>query len=143
MPDSFEAVVELFGVRREGLLRTHLANHVHLVSFAPGRIVVTATPEAPGDLAAKVARLLGEWTGSAWTFEVSADAPPAPTLRARSDEAARADRADAIGDPVVQAALAAFPGAEVEDVRPVETAPVFDGDAAEPDPGPNNGDEAV
>ena len=139
MPESFEAVVELFGARREALMRTHLRNHVHLVSFAPGRIVVTTTPEAPADLAAKVGKLLGEWTGSPWTIEVSADEPPEPTLRARADETARAAREDAISDPVVQAALEAFPGAQVEDVRQVEPAPAFDGDPPES----NNGDEAI
>ena len=140
MPDSFEAVVELFGARREGVLRTHLMNHVHLVSFAPGRIVITTTPEAPGDLAAKIGALLGAWTGSPWTIEVSSEDPLAPTLRARADRAAQAARDDAIGDPVVQAALDAFPGAKVEDVRQLEPVPVFDGESAEPDPGPNDGD---
>ena len=139
MPETFEAVVELFGARREALLRTHLRNHVHLVSFAPGRIVVTTTPEAPANLSTSVAKLLGEWTGSPWTIEISSDDPPEPTLRAQADETAREDREDAISDPVVQAALEAFPGAEVEDVRQVE--PAFDGEALGPEP--NNGDEAL
>jgi DNA polymerase-3 subunit gamma/tau len=141
MPESFEAVVELFGARREALLRTHLRNHVHLVSFAPGRIVVTTTPEAPGNLATTVAKLLGEWTGCPWTIEISAEDPPEPTLRAQADETAREDREDAISDPVVQAALEAFPGSQVEEVRYVEPAPAFDGEALGPDP--NNGDEAI
>ncbi len=141
MPDSFEAVVDLFATRREGLLRTHLMNHVHLVSFAPGRIVVAATHEAPADLAAQVATRLGEWTGSSWTVEISAEDRPAPTLRAQADETARRAREDAISDPAVQAALEVFPGAEVEDVREVEPAPVFDGDQRAPDA--NNGDEAT
>jgi DNA polymerase-3 subunit gamma/tau len=141
MPQSFDAVVELFGARREALLRTHLRNHVHLVSFAPGKIVVTTTPEAPGNLATTVAKLLGEWTGSPWTIEISAEDPPEPTLRAQADETAREDREDAISDPVVQAALEAFPGSQVEDVRHVEPAPAFDGEALGPDP--NNGDEAI
>ena len=141
MPDSFEAVVDLFGGRREGLLRTHLMNHVHLVSFAPGRIVLTTTPEAPSDLAAKIGTLLGEWTGGKWTIEVTDGDPPAPTLRAQADDAAQVVRDEAISDPVVQAALAAFPGAEVEEVRQVEPPPAFDGDALGPDP--NNGDDAI
>ncbi len=139
MPESFEAVVELFGTRREALLRTHLRNHVHLVSFAPGRIVVTTAPEAPADLAVKVGTLLGAWTGSPWSIEISAEDPPEPTIRAQDDEIARVAREDAISDPVVQAALEAFPGAQVEDVRQVEPAPAFDGDPPEP----NNGDEAI
>ena len=77
-------------------MRTHLRNHVHLVSFAPGRIVVTTTPEAPADLAVKVGKLLGEWTGSPWAIEVSADAPPEPTNRAQADETARAAHEAAI-----------------------------------------------
>ena len=139
MPDNFEAVVELFGARREALLRTHLRNHVHLVSFAPGRIVFTTTPEAPADLAVKVGKMLGEWTRSPWRIEISAEDPPGPTLRARADEITRVAREDAISDPVVQAALEVFPGAQVEEVRQIEQAPAFDGDP----PKTNNGGEAT
>jgi DNA polymerase-3 subunit gamma/tau len=139
MPDSFEAVVELFGERREALLRTHLRNHVHLVSFEPGRIVVTTTPEAPANLAGTVGKMLREWTGSPWAIEVSTEEPPEPTLRVQADEIERVAREEAIRDPVVQAALEAFPGSEVEDVRQVE--PAFDGEVIEPEP--NDGDEAI
>ena len=141
MPQSFEEVVELFGARREGLLRTQLRTNVHLVSFAPGKIVFTAKPEAPANLAASVGKLLREWTGQAWTVEISAEAPPAPTLREQADATDQAARDDAIGDPVVQAVLATFPDAEVEDVRPAVAAPAaYDDEPPEPDP--NNGDEA-
>ena len=140
-PESFEAVVELFGVRREALWRTHLRNHVHLVSFETGRIVVTTTPEAPANLATTVSKLLKEWTGCPWAVEVSAEEAPEPTLRAQADENAREAREDAISDPVVQAALEAFPGSAVEDVRQVEPAPAFDGEALDPEP--NDGDDAI
>ena len=139
MPDSFEAVVELFGERREALLRTHLRNHVHLASFEPGRIVVTTTPEAPANLAATVGKLLREWTDKPSTIEISTEESPEPTLRGQADESARVDREEAVRDPVVQAALEAFPGSEVEDVRQVE--PAFDGEVLEPEP--NDGDEAI
>ena len=67
--------------------------------------------------------------------------PPEPTLRAQADETERAARKEAIADPVVQAALEAFPGSEVEDVRQVERPPDFDGEAIDPEP--HDGDEAI
>ena len=38
MPQSFAEVVALFDKRREAVLRSHLAAHLHLVHFEPGRI---------------------------------------------------------------------------------------------------------
>ena len=53
------------------LLRSHLASHLHLVRFEPGRIEFRPAEGAPRDLANRLGQLLGEWTGSRWLIAVS------------------------------------------------------------------------
>jgi DNA polymerase III subunit gamma/tau len=60
------------------------------------------------------------WTGGRWGVSVVSTGG-APTM-AEAREAGIAEvRADAAGNPLVQAILAAFPGARITDVRSPET----------------------
>jgi DNA polymerase-3 subunit gamma/tau len=115
-PRSFEAVVELFGARREALLRTQLAANVHLVHFEPGRLEFRPEPAAPRDLASKVGDLLSQWTGRRWVVSI-ASAGGAPTLheQQRADTAQRHEAA--ASHPLIRAVLDAFPGATIQAVR--------------------------
>ena len=135
-PEDFRALVALFGARKEAQLRSHLYANVHLVAFEPGRLEFRVTEAAPRNLSGQVLRRLRDWCGSHWTVSV-AEQPGAPTL-AEQDRAAAASRATAAAqDPVVQAVLAAFPGARIEQVRPL---PVAAAPAA--DPGDDDADDA-
>ncbi len=115
VPDSYRAVVALASGRRP-LLHAHLVHSVHPVRFAPGRLELRVGPEAPRDLAAQLAALLAEATGARWTIALS-NAAGEPTLaeQGRTAEAGRRELAQS--HPLVQAILAAFPGASIEAVR--------------------------
>ncbi len=63
--DSFDAVVELFKAKKEGILLTHIMNDVHLVRFEPGRIELRPTEKAPATLTNRMTACLNEWTGRA------------------------------------------------------------------------------
>jgi DNA polymerase III subunit gamma/tau len=139
-PETFEQAVELCATHGEMVLYAHLMNDVALVRFAPGRVELTAGPRAPDNLAAQFGRLLSDWTGASWQVEIHHDAPAEPSLGAQRDVAERAHRDKAIAHPSVQAALDAFPGAKVEDVRSVPAMPMFDADLANPDNDPMNGE---
>jgi DNA polymerase-3 subunit gamma/tau len=104
------------------MLRNHLEGDVHLVRFAPGRIELRTEPRAPGDLALRVSKLLGEWTGTPWMVTLSSE-PGEETLRARREAAEAERRGAALGHPLVQAALETFPGATVEAVHVHAPAP--------------------
>ena len=98
------------------MLHAHLVHSTHLVRFAPGRLELRVRPEAPRDFAAQLAGLLGEATGTRWAIALS-NAEGEPTL-AEQGRAAEASRRDlARSHPLVQAVLAAFPGATIEAVR--------------------------
>jgi DNA polymerase-3 subunit gamma/tau len=120
-PQSFLEVVELFDRQREAVLRAHLYAHVHLVHFEPGRIEFRPATGAPRDLANRLGKLLGDWTGVRWVVSVSGD-EGAPTLREQTEARALSLRNEAAHDPLVRAVLEAFPGARIEAVRELDTA---------------------
>jgi len=115
-PQSFLEVVELFDKHREALLRSHLYGHVHLVHFEPGRIEFRPAIGAPRDLANRLGKLLGEWTGARWVVSISGE-EGAPTLREQGEARALSLRNEAAQHPLVRAVLETFPGARIEAVR--------------------------
>ncbi len=116
MPQSFEEVVGLFEKQREPVLRTHLATHLHLVHFEPGRIEFRPAAGAPRDLANRLGQLLGEWTGVRWLIAVS-EAEGEPTLRQREEQREAELRNGVAAHPLVRAVLETFPGATIAAVR--------------------------
>jgi DNA polymerase III subunit gamma/tau len=115
-PATFTEMVAMFSVRREPLLFSHLTNHAHLVRYAPGEIRFRLEPAAPRDLVAKMVKLLQGWTGLAWNVETTSE-PGEPTLAEQRAEREAARKQAVTEHPFVQAALAAFPGAELAEVR--------------------------
>ncbi|MDF2233002.1 DNA polymerase III subunit gamma/tau [Albimonas sp. CAU 1670] len=109
---TFEAVLELVRDKRDARLLVELEAHVRLVSYQPGRIVFEPAHDAPESLASDLAQRLMAWTGSRWMVAVESGGG-APTVRER--EAAERDdlHARLKEHPLVAAAIAAFPGAEI------------------------------
>ncbi len=142
MPQNFAEVLALFDERREAVMRLHLASHLHLVHFEPGRIEFRPAEGAPRDLANRLAQLLSEWTGTRWLVAIS-DEEGEPTLRQQEATHERDLRNEVASHPLVQAVLATFPGATIAAVRerfaasaaePEEEAPEQDADAEEVNP---------
>ena len=113
---SFRDVVALAGAQRQAMLHAHLLHSVHLVRFAPPVIELRTEPDAPRDLAAKLAALLAEATGTRWTIALAA-AGGEPTLAEQGAAADTARRSAAAEHPLVRAILEAFPGARIEAVH--------------------------
>jgi len=117
---SFREVAAFVETQREPTLHAHLLHSVHVVRFAPGIIEWRQEPDAPRDLPARLSALLTEKTGSRWTIAVSA-APGELTLAEQGNAADTARRAVAADHPLVQAILAAFPGARIDTVHDANT----------------------
>jgi DNA polymerase-3 subunit gamma/tau len=113
---SFRDVTALVAERREAMLHAHLVHSVHLVRFAPPVIELRPQPEAPKDLAPRLAAFLAEVTGSRWTIALSAAAGEA-TLAEQGSAADTARRSAAAEHPLVRAILEAFPGARIDSVH--------------------------
>jgi DNA polymerase-3 subunit gamma/tau len=116
MPQSFAEVVALFDQRREALLAAQLKEYAHPVRIEPGRIEFRPAAGAPADLANRLGRLLGDWTGARWLVAVS-EAAGEPTLRQQQERREHEER-EALGNhPLVRAVFETFPGAAIAAVR--------------------------
>ena len=112
---SFRDVAMLVSERREPVLHGLLLHAVHLVRFAPPVIELRPEPDAPRDLAPRLAALLLEATGTRWTIALSRE-PGEPTLATQGQAADTARRGEAALHPLVRAILDAFPGAKIASV---------------------------
>ncbi|MFQ5466699.1 MAG: DNA polymerase III subunit gamma/tau [Kiloniellaceae bacterium] len=112
MPTDFESVVALVRARRETVLANHLSEDVHPVRVEPGRIELCPGARAPRDLAGRLSEVLLAATGTRWVVSVSSKAGD-PTLGERARAEAERRRADVLADPLVCAAMEAFPGARL------------------------------
>ncbi len=126
----FEDLIALAAAKRDLPTKAALERDVRLVRCEDGRLEVAIEPSAAKSLVGDLARKLTEWTGRRWMVVVSAEAGAA-TVKAQMDaqkaELMRGVRAD----PLVQAVLARFPGAEIVGVTRREGA----ADANARDPG--------
>ncbi|MFO7855442.1 MAG: hypothetical protein R6V44_09535, partial [Paracoccaceae bacterium] len=113
--------------QRDAKLLAEVERFVRLVAYAPGRIEFTPVEGAPPSLAADLGRRLSEWTGARWMVSVVSGGGASTLAETRRAEA-DALEATLREHPLVAAALAAFPGAELS------VAPAPSADAAAPAP---------
>jgi DNA polymerase III subunit gamma/tau len=122
----FEDLIALAAARRDLVLKTALERDVRLVRIEDGTLEIALESGASKTLVNDLACKLGEWTGRRWMVIVSAEGG-APTLRSQIE----ADRRELLrgihADPLVQAVMARFPGAEIVDVRRRAPEPVVEG----------------
>ncbi|WP_176595627.1 MULTISPECIES: DNA polymerase III subunit gamma/tau [Sphingobium] len=116
LPASFEDLIELLYARGRGQLSQHLKDCAGLSDYAPPLLEISLTDRwyGEGDFFREVARALKAITGVVWQVR-QADGPVAPTLMARENQQREDARAEIMETPVVKAALAAFPDAELSD----------------------------
>jgi DNA polymerase-3 subunit gamma/tau len=113
---SFEELVALAAEKRDLGLKSALERDVRLVRFEDGRLEFSLEPSAQKSLTGELSKKLAEWTGRRWMVIVSAEQGQ-PSLYAQA-QMRKAELKDGVrGDPLVQAVLTRFPGAEIVDVR--------------------------
>jgi DNA polymerase III subunit gamma/tau len=113
---SFEELVALAAEKRDLGVKTALERDVRLVRFEDGRLEFSLEASAQKSLTGELSKKLTDWTGRRWMVIVSAE-PGQPSLYAQA-QMRKAELKDGVrGDPLVQAVLTRFPGAEIVDVR--------------------------
>ena len=113
---SFPDLVKLASTRRDVIIERALLRDVRSVRFEDGKLEIALEPSASRTLVNDLQRKISEWTGRRWMVVVSSETG-APTLHAQN-EARRAELEQGVrADPLVQAVLARFPGAEIVGVR--------------------------
>lgn len=114
VPSEFAALLPLLEEGGHHALAVRLKHGARVVSYAPPDLVFSGTRPLSADVLAELATALRGLTGRPWRVSL-ADAPGAPSLAEAEQEAAQARHDAARADPVVAAALDAFPGAELID----------------------------
>jgi DNA polymerase III subunit gamma/tau len=132
--NRFEDLIALATEKRDLVVRTALERDIRLVRFEDGRLEIAFEPGASKALVTDLSRKLSTWTGKRWMVVVSAE-PGAPTVRSRQDAQKAELKAGAEADPLVQAVLTRFPGAEIVRVtKPGEDIPAAAADAEDEAP---------
>jgi len=139
---SFADLIALAAQMRDLAMKSALERDVRLVRFEDGRLEIGLEASAAKTLVGELSKKLNDWTGRRWMVAVSGERGE-PSLRAQAEKR-KAELEDNVrGDPLVQAVLARFPGAEIVDVRPPgspgaadadDTAIAQDGDGADAEP---------
>jgi DNA polymerase-3 subunit gamma/tau len=112
--ESWERLVER--VDQSGALRVAqvMRDWLRVVELAPGKLVYQLAPGLGEDPAVEVRDALLRATGERWQVGI-AEGEALPTLRERAEAAQAADERRIRGAPLVEAAFAAFPQAELID----------------------------
>jgi DNA polymerase-3 subunit gamma/tau len=112
----FEDLIALAAQKRDLGIKLALERDVRLVRCEDGRLEIALEPSAAKTLVNDLARKFSQWTNRRWMVVVSAEEGE-PTVRSQNDARQAALKTGAAADPLVQAVLARFPGAEIVDVR--------------------------
>ncbi|MEA3004363.1 MAG: polymerase subunit gamma/tau, partial [Sphingomonadales bacterium] len=111
-PADFRALVERLAAGGKPHLAQQLHDYCGLVRYAPPELVVRPAKPLSGDFTRDLAAALKGMTGTQWQVRASDEAAE-PSLLDQEKAAAEALRQSVLEAPLVQAALEAFPGAEL------------------------------
>jgi len=110
-------LIGLAAEKRDLSIKSALERDVRLVRFEDGTLEIALEAGARKTLIGELSKKLAVWTGRRWMVAVSAETG-SPSLRAQA-EMRKAEMKDGVrADPLVQAVMERFPGAEIVDVRP-------------------------
>jgi DNA polymerase III subunit gamma/tau len=113
---NFADLINLAAEKRDLSIKSALERDVRLVRFEDGTLEIALEAGARKTLIGELSKKLADWTGRRWMVAISAEAG-SPSLRTQA-EIRKAEMKDGVrGDPLVQAVMERFPGAEIVDVR--------------------------
>ena len=112
---TFEGLLEALEDAREIVLVTELERFVRPVSLVPGHLVIELLPNAPADLQKRAVEALTALTDEDWLVESGSGGQESIAERNKRLEVERVDAAKQA--PEVVAAMKAFPGARILEVR--------------------------
>ncbi len=113
VPADFAALVDALDEGGQLALAARLRHGARLVRYAPPEIVFSGSRPIATDTLAELAVALKGMTKQVWKLSLD-DIPGEPTLNERQLAADAAERQAMLDTPLVRAALAAFPDAELE-----------------------------
>ena len=123
---SFDQLVALVGQKRELEIKYALENHVRPVRFKPGHMEISLEREAGKTVIGDLSARLKQWTGRNWLITVlnetsKANKNKVPTVRERQEAEKKVLFERALKDPMVQAVMNEFAGAELVSVEELKS----------------------
>ncbi len=122
-PQNFAQLVALAGEKRDLRLKHALETDIRPISFETGRMEIALTKNADHSIVATLGARLKLWTGRTWMVSISSEEQSAPTIRETKEAAKQKAFDEARTDPLVQAVLETFPGAELANVTDLKISP--------------------
>jgi DNA polymerase-3 subunit gamma/tau len=113
---SFEELVALAADKRDLQIKAALERDVRLVHCEDGKLEIALEAGANKGLVNELSRKLSAWTNRQWMVVLSRETGAA-TLKAQADAQDAERKRGVRADPLVQAVLERFPGAEIVAVR--------------------------
>jgi DNA polymerase-3 subunit gamma/tau len=120
---SLHDVAALAESHDESLLAARIRTFVRPVRLQPNLLEIALADGAPDTLAGDIARNLSQWTGQRWMVSL-AEGKGGQTIAEERSAARDAQKDEIVATPTVQAVMNVFPGAKIEDIRPIETDPI-------------------
>ena len=120
---SLHDVAALAESHDEALLAARIRTFVRPVRLQPNLLEIALADGAPDTLAGDIARNLSQWTGQRWMVRL-AEGKGGQTIAEERSAARDAQKDEIAATPTVQAVMNVFPGAKIEDIRPIETDPI-------------------
>lgn len=112
LPASFEALVKLLWDRNKGLIADEIEHFIRPIRYAPPELDFEPARPMAQEQIDRIRAAIDEVTRGRWQLRL-AQGDAQPTLSERREQAEQAARAEILGHPVMQAAMAAFPDAEL------------------------------
>jgi DNA polymerase III subunit gamma/tau len=116
VPTTLAALADFIRDKRDLKLAWEVEHHIRPVRMAPGRLEFQPADDAAPDLAARLSTALQRWTGQRWGVSVVGTGG-GTTLAEDADKDRKLTEAAAMDNPLVQAVMAAFPGARIAEIR--------------------------
>ena len=118
--NSLQDVAALAESHDEALLAARIRTFVRPVRLQPNLLEIALADGAPDTLAGDIARNLSQWTGQRWMVSL-AEGKGGQTIAEARTAARNAQKDEIAATPTVRAVMDVFPGAKIEDIRPIET----------------------
>ncbi len=117
MPADFEAMITLLSEKGSALLAQQLHDYVGLVRYGAGALALRPVKPLPSDFVRDLAAALKSMTNANWDITLSDEAAE-PSLLDQALTREQAARDAILATPIVEAAMHAFPEAELIDEEP-------------------------
>ncbi|MDP9422477.1 MAG: hypothetical protein M3Q19_06525 [Pseudomonadota bacterium] len=115
LPADFPALVDAVEKQGKQLLGLQLRDHVGLVSFVPGEIVLKPLKPVGAEFARELAAAAKQATGRSWQVRLT-DEGGEPSLQQQEAMAEERMRAAVLEEPNIKALLEEFPDATLETI---------------------------